>query len=1682
VLLVTGSGDTIAPDGLVTLREAIASANGNANINTDVVATGDYGADTIDFAIGVPTINVLTALPDVSDPLGLTIDGTTQPGFAGTPLIEIHFNAAGPEVDGLHLTAGANTIRSLVINHFTGDGIQIDSDGNTIAGNYIGTNRAGDTAVPNALDGVFLSGGAHGNTIGGTSAGERNLISGNSGNGVGMNEVRHVDDGGQNAAVEVGAHGNLVVGNYIGTDAAGTAELGNSGSGVLLAAGKNTIGGSVAGARNIISGNAIHGVHLIGLGASGNLVAGNFIGTDVTGSVEVGNTGDGVLLQGAPDNTVGGTTAGARNIISGNRYGVHLGNGDASGNLVAGNYIGTDVAGTSDLGNSHSGVLLLGGSDNTIGGTTLGARNLISGNDAHGVEFNPQNGPASGNLVSGNFIGTEVTGTGDLGNSGDGVLILGASDNTIGGPVAGARNIISGNGSNGVEVNGGLAIGNLIEGNYIGTNVTGADALGNAGAGVLIGSAPDNTIGGAAAGARNVISGNVTGVAIDGLEATGNLVLGNYIGTDATGKLARGNSGDGVLISNAAENTVGGATVAERNLISANGGQGVEIRGTSASGNLVAGNYIGTDLTGNVDLGNAGNGVLINNAPGNTIGSAALAGRNVISGNGASGILIASSGATGNLIQSNFIGTDAAGRGVPANIVNSEIERPTVTTLTNGVDGIRIESASDNIIGGADAGAGNRIAFLPPIDGGGGPVAGSSGGAGVSVVSNVSAATGNLIAQNSIFVPVINVTVSGSAFVPVVEPGVGIDLGGDGVTSNDALDTDEGGPNRLQNFPEITSVSSAGGTTTIKGAFNGAPDSTFTLEFFASRASTVADTREGQTFLTAVEVTTDENGDAFFTVATAAPPNSQFITATATDAENNTSEFSSPVQEPPPLIINGDQDHADENDVIRLVRNAGSPDELDVFINNNSATPDEVHSISMLNTIVVNGLGGNDTLIIDSSNGLINVGDGIHFDGGAGFNSLFLEQNGGATHATDTFSIGQSAGEGTSVIAGELQRLAPHGLDAQGPASAQTAFFQHVGPVLDTVPVENLTVEGTSADNQIQYTQAAAAGHGLVAVDQLGSIEFSHKISLTIDGLAGNDQISLSNPSAPTDLTEVTVNGGASTAGDVVLISGTAAADTFTFSPAASDGGSVTAAGSAVAMHYLETELVVLDGLAGADRFVLGAATGSVKVIGGDGTDVLDFSTASKGVSIDLDQLGVGQKVSSGDEIVQLGDAIENFTGSAFNDTIRVTAQLFARSIDGGPHAANPPGDELIVNGRNHATTISRTDSDTGAVAITGYAAVAFDHVEKVTIDNSSSSGGFGGGSSATAFGAATHYTAHTAPRSVALADVNGDLILDMIVANSGSKDLSILLGIGDGRFGAPTHFASGGSSPTTVAIADFNHDSELDIAVTNRGSNNVGVLLGNGNGTFQMARLLVTHARPTSLKVADLDGDTNPDLVTANGANDVSVLLGNADGSFDPAVNVKTLGRGARDLVIGDFDGDQKLDLVVANASSNNVSFLKGAGNGTFTAPAVRFAVGTAPSSITSGDFNLDGILDVIVANAKSRSLSVLLGNGAAGPAFKPQLRIEVGDNSPQSILAADFNGDGRLDLALANSKVRTLDILLGTGNGTFGSLSSFAIGGVKSGQPVSIAVGDLDDDGRLDLAVAAPVTSEISVLLRAT
>jgi hypothetical protein len=520
-----------------SLRQAINAANANNNDATVI--------DTIQFNIpgsGTHTIIPFSALPTITE--AVEIDGSTQPGFTGSPLIELNGSNAGSAVFGLRITAGRSTVRALAINRFGGlsggGGISLETAGsNVIVGCRIGTNPGGTLDFGNVGPGISITvppGNRSGSRIGGTAAADLNIIGGNSFEGISIQD----------------SDGNTILGNRIGVTGGGASAVPNGQAGVSILNGNdNLIGGTQPGARNYISGNNGPGVSIQRTGiatAVDNIVQGNYIGLSITGNSALANGNFGVVLNGAGGNIIGGNTPAARNIISGNSStGVQIANAGASNNLVQGNYIGTNFTGNAAIPNGNGGVQINMASGNTIGGSTsAGERNLISGNTGPGV-FITRPG-ANANFVQGNLIGLAADGATPLANTTSGVILSDALSNIIGGGAPANRNIISANGSHGVQLQ------------------DGSDA------------------------------------AVSGSDS--NIIRGNFIGTDAAGTLDRGNAADGVNIGPLCDIN----SIDVGNLIAFNAGDGIAIAGpaNAGTGNDISANSIFSNDQLGIDLHNNG--------------------------------------------------------------------------------------------------------------------------------------------------------------------------------------------------------------------------------------------------------------------------------------------------------------------------------------------------------------------------------------------------------------------------------------------------------------------------------------------------------------------------------------------------------------------------------------------------------------------------------------------------------------------------------------------------------------------------------------------------------------------------------------------------------------------------------------------------------------------------------------------------------------------------------------------------------------------------------------------------------------------------------------------------------------------------------------------------------------------
>ncbi|HEU4323433.1 MAG TPA: FG-GAP-like repeat-containing protein [Roseiflexaceae bacterium] len=342
------------------------------------------------------------------------------------------------------------------------------------------------------------------------------------------------------------------------------------------------------------------------------------------------------------------------------------------------------------------------------------------------------------------------------------------------------------------------------------------------------------------------------------------------------------------------------------------------------------------------------------------------------------------------------------------------------------------------------------------------------------------------------------------------------------------------------------------------------------------------------------------------------------------------------------------------------------------------------------------------------------------------------------------------------------------------------------------------------------------------------------------------------------------------------------------------------------------------------------------------------------------------------------------------------------------------------------------------------------------------------------AFLPSSNLSTGAAPYSLAAADFNGDGQIDITTSSLSTSSLSVLLGSGGGTFQAASGRAAGATTRAVLA-GDFDADGAADLAAASSTTNSVRVLLGNGDGTFQTAAAYTVGSGPSALAAADLNGDGTLDLATANinasgnSLGSVSVLLGNGDGTFQAAANL-TAGISPAAVAIADINGDTHPDLVVANQTSDTVSVLLGNGDGTFQA-AANTAVGSSPRSLAVADINHDGRRDVLVGNNGSASVSVLLGQPSGTISATATYTVGLG---PSSLALADTNRDGHTDLVSANTNSSNLTLRLGNGDGTFQAAATLSLGQT----PRAVIAQDLTGDGAVDLAVVQSSNNAIGLL----
>jgi hypothetical protein len=393
--------------------------------------------------------------------------------------------------------------------------------------------------------------------------------------------------------------------------------------------------------------------------------------------------------------------------------------------------------------------------------------------------------------------------------------------------------------------------------------------------------------------------------------------------------------------------------------------------------------------------------------------------------------------------------------------------------------------------------------------------------------------------------------------------------------------------------------------------------------------------------------------------------------------------------------------------------------------------------------------------------------------------------------------------------------------------------------------------------------------------------------------------------------------------------------------------------------------------------------------------------------------------------------------------------------------------------------------------------------------------------------------TRSSRPRSIAADDFNRDTLIDIAVANYGTNDIGIFLGDGTGNFLNWTTFSTDFDSiPYSLAIADLNHDGRLDIAVANFGTSNVGIFLGYGNGSFadQTIFNLDPNSNPNALTLTDLNNDTHIDIiVVCSNTNEVAILLGIGNGFFFLSKKY-SIGSDSLPLsvVTSDFNKDNKTDIAVATYNAPSVSLFYGQGNGTFADQMIFYTsedshpfsivsgdfnndtesdiaivnydynyidlvltyrnysfseltpyfitdVDDNPSALAVGDLNNDGVTDIIVTNSVNNNIKVFLANGDGSFSIYT-INSSTTVSGPTAVALGDFNRDNHLDIVVSNNGDQNIYIFIGYGNGTFSKYASYPTYGFI--RPATVAVGDLNNDSRLDIVVVSSSNDKISIL----
>ncbi|WP_119272492.1 beta strand repeat-containing protein [Taklimakanibacter deserti] len=810
------------------------------------------------------------------------------------------------------------------------------------------------------------------------------------------------------------------------------------------------------------------------------------------------------------------------------------------------------------------------------------------------------------------------------------------------------------------------------------------------------------------------------------------------------------------------------------------------------------------------------------------------------------------------------------------------------------------------------------------------------------------------------------------------------------------------------------------------------------------------------------------------------------------------------------VIVDGDTDFPGQDDLITLIRDPNVPSLLNVFLNN-PFNPELTVPIAAVEQIIVNGLAGNDTLIVDSTNGLINVVSGIRYDGGTGFDELQLLQTDGPTHVSDTYTVGPTIGAGTSTIVGA------------GSDGTQMVFFENVSPVIDLVPALTFTVDATATNNAISYTAGSVAGRGLITIDEHELIEFSNKTSLTINAGAGQDTISLNNPETPTGLLDIEIDGGDPSSGDTLTVTGVDVAvsvNTFTRTITGATG-----AGGAVDVTYVAGTIENLELLAGIEDLTVtttaaadtvtvtpgsstGANSGTVQSSGavpqivfvnsgdftahlGTGNDALIVNASAVAETIAVS--GATVAIAGRRPVIYSGVETLSVNGNAGSDVFNVMPSgSTAMFIDGGDPVGAIPGDVLnLAAGGGLLTFNAGPETDEGSLVAGFNEAVSFDHIESL---------GITGGGPVVINGTDGPDEITIIARD-ATTHAGADGVQDFTVAlNSGPELLFI-------DVGSLTVNAEGGSDQITLQTpapngAVWDVDMNLNGGPPATGTSDRVIVQTPGivtasytptafdAGTFDLASLS-SLATLTGIELLSYDGQGDDDSLTvvATGGDDTIVHSpGSNDqsGSFQVnsllGLSYQSLGSGASLMA----DGAGGTDTLIYNGTGANDAFTIGtAGQVNLNTRAVLNTSGV--EVLTLEGLGGDDTFTLVPAISASLYPTINLNGGAAASATGDRVNLIATAGSDDIVISGQAVSLGGVTVNSSGVENISLDALAGddliTYNGVSGvteniivSSSAIAGGGQLSAPGVTLV--NFSSVERIDVNGNLPTPTETDTL----